>query len=166
MKRYSSAASLALGVLTVMAVLGLAGPVAAGEQVPFRGTLAGMRVSFTLLDPQHAVGETDTTGEATQLGQYQRVGTAIVTLNDPLRTAVGNFQFVAANGDTVTGTFTGISTPTEIPGVNHIVETATITGGTGRFAGATGGFTTDRLIDLTTLLTVGSFEGTISTPGS
>jgi hypothetical protein len=45
MKRFSSAASVALAVLTVMAVLGLAGPVAAEEQVPFRGTLAGMRVS-------------------------------------------------------------------------------------------------------------------------
>jgi hypothetical protein len=165
MKRYSSAASLALAVLTVMAVLALAGPAAAEDQVPFRGTLAGMRVSFTLIDPEHATGETDFTGEATHLGQCQLVLTAIVTLNDPVRTAVGNFQFVAANGDTLTGTFTGISTPTATPGVNQIVETSIITGGTGRFAGATGGFTTTRLIDFATLLTVGSFEGTISSPG-
>ena len=41
MKRYSSAVSLALAVVSV---LGLAGPVAAGEQVPFQGTYEG---SFT-----------------------------------------------------------------------------------------------------------------------
>ena len=47
MKRYSSAASLALAVL---AVLGLAGPVAAGEQVPFKGSLEG-DVTVTPLTP-------------------------------------------------------------------------------------------------------------------
>ena len=47
MKRYSSAASLALAVL---AVLGLAGPAAAGEQVPFKGSLEG-DVTITPLDP-------------------------------------------------------------------------------------------------------------------
>jgi hypothetical protein len=46
------------------------------------------------------------------------------------------------------------------------METATITGGTGRFAGATGSFTTERLFDTVTLTTTGSFEGTISSPGA
>ena len=165
MKRYRSAASLALAVLTVTAVVGLAGPAAAGEQVPFRGTLAGMRASFIPLDPPFFAAEVDTTGEATHLGQCELVLTATVSVNDPVRTAIGTFQFVAANGDTLTGTFTGISTPTTTPGVNQIVETSIITGGTGRFAGATGGFTTTRLIDFATLLTIGSFEGTISTTG-
>jgi hypothetical protein len=48
------------------------------------------------------------------------------------------------------------------------VETAIILGGTGRFAGATGGFQTARtawLSDTGTLVTVGDFEGTISAPG-
>jgi hypothetical protein len=124
-----------------------------------------MRVSFIPLDPPFFSSEVDATGEATHLGQYELVAHAIVAVNDPTRTAIGTFQFVAADGDTLTGVLTGISTPTATPGVNHIVETATITGGTGRFAGATGRFTTDRLIDLVTLLTIGSFEGTISTAG-
>jgi len=50
--------------------------------------------------------------------------------------------------------------------VVRIVEEATITGGTGRFAGATGSFTTVRLYDPVAGTTSGSFEGTISTPGS
>ena len=160
MKHYSSAASLA--VLTVMAVLGLARPVAAGEQVPFKGTGEGMRVSFTPLTPPFAAAEVVITGNATQLGQYELVLDAIVNVSQPVRTAIGTFQFVAANGDTLTGVFTGISTPTATPGVNEIVETAIITGGTGRFAGATGSFIIERLFDTATLLTIGAFKGTIS----
>ena len=51
MKRHSSAASLALAVL---AVLGLAGPAAAGDQVPFKGRLEG-DVTVTPLAPPFAV---------------------------------------------------------------------------------------------------------------
>ena len=40
------------------------------------------------------------------------------------------------------------------------------TGGTGRFAGATGEFTVERLVDTATGETEGSFEGTISSPGA
>ena len=43
MKRHSFAASLALAALAVM---WLAGPVAAGEQVPFKGSLEGMSPSL------------------------------------------------------------------------------------------------------------------------
>jgi hypothetical protein len=41
------------------------------------------------------------------------------------------------------------------------VETATVTGGTGRFAGATGSFICERLFDTIAGTTAGSFEGTI-----
>src|SRR5262245_25655210 len=165
MKRSSSAASLALAVLTALAVLGLAGPGAAAEPLPFKGTGEGMRTSFTPLTPPFFAAEVVITGTATHLGQYELVLDAIVAVNDPVRTSIGTFQFVAANGDTLTGEFTGTSTPTATPGVNEIVETAIITGGTGRFAGATGGFTVERLFDTATLLTIGAFEGTISATG-
>ena len=42
----------------------------------------------------------------------------------------------------------------------------TFSGGTGRFAGATGSFKIERLINLTTGLTYGSFAGTLSPPGA
>jgi hypothetical protein len=62
--------------------------------------------------------------------------------------------------------FTGKAATTPIPGVLYIEETATITGGTGRFAGATGSFTCERFFDTIAGTTIGSFEGTISSPGS
>jgi hypothetical protein len=46
-----------------------------------------------------------------------------------------------------------------------IVESATIVGGTGRFGGATGSFTMERLFDSIAGTTTGSFEGTISMRG-
>jgi len=45
------------------------------------------------------------------------------------------------------------------------VEIATITGGTGRFANATGGFVCERLYDNAAGTTIGYFDGTISRPG-
>jgi hypothetical protein len=60
--------------------------------------------------------------------------------------------------------FTGRATPIG-GGVLYIVEVATITSGTGRFAGATGTFITERWFDTITFTTIGSFEGTISSPG-
>jgi hypothetical protein len=75
---------------------------------------------------------------------------------------------VAANGDKLTASGTGLATPMVIDGVFYlaIVEEMTIdpTLSTGRFAGATGGFTVERLFNPATGTTVGSFEGTISSP--
>jgi hypothetical protein len=159
MKRYSSAASLALAVVLV---LGLTGAAAAGEQVPFKGSFEG-DVTVTPLTPPLLQVDVDATGNATQLGQFSLAIPHIV--NAANRTAIGSYEFTAANGDTLSADFTGQAMPTATPGVLAIVETATITGGTGRFAGATGSFTCERLFDTITGTTVGSFEGTISSAG-
>ena len=158
MKRFCSAASLALAVVTV---LGLAGPAAGGDQVPFRGTLEG-DVTRTPAPPFVQV-DIEATGTATQLGQFTLDVPHVV---DPAtRTAAGSYQFTAANGDTLYAEFTGQATPTEVPGVLYIEETAIITGGTGRFAGATGSFTAERWYDTADGTTVGYFEGTVSRSG-
>ena len=159
MKRHSFAASLALAIL---AVLGLAGPVLAQQQVPFKGSLEGV-VTVTPLKPPNVSVLVKATGNATHLGQF---ALAIPhTVNRANMTATGTYQFVAANGDTLTATFSGKATPTATRGVLSIVETAIITGGTGRFAGATGSFTCVRLFNTVAGTTAGSFNGTISAPG-
>src|SRR5262249_29875397 len=156
-KRYSSAASLGLAVL---AVLGLTGA-AAAQPVPFLGRLDGV-ATITGVPPIVSV-LVNAKGNATQLGQFTL---AIPhTVNGTTGTATGSYQFTAANGDRLIATFKGQSALTATPGILSIVETATITGGTGRFAGATGGFICQRLFNRVTGRTTGSFQGTISSPG-
>ena len=79
------------------------------------------------------------------------------------RVGVGSVEFVAANGDRVFADILGQSTPTSTPNVVSIEEILTITGGTGRFADATGILISTRLLNQVTGSTSGSFDGTIVT---
>ena len=158
MKRYCFAASLALAVL---AVLSLAGPVAAGEQLPFKGSLEG-DVTITPLAPPFVSVLVEGTGRATHLGKFTFDFPHVV--NRATMSGIGSYHFVAANGDTLTADAMGQATLVA-PGVLAIVETATITGGTGRFRGATGTFTVERLFDTVAGTTAGSFKGTIRLRG-
>ena len=106
----------------------------------------------------------DGTGHASHLGRFTFSAPHTV---DPLtRTAAGTYTLTAANGDTLTATFTGRAKPITGTTTLVIVETATITGGTGRFAGATGTFTVTREYDTAAGTTTGAFDGTISSPGA
>jgi hypothetical protein len=156
MKRHRFAAGLALAVL---AVLGLTSPALAQQQVPFKGGLNGV-VTVSKPTPQGLPALVNATGNATHLGPFTL---AIPHLVNPAKgTARGTYQCVAANGDRLTACFSGQAKTTSTPGVLAIVETATITGGTGRFGGASGSFTSERLYDMVAGTTIGSFEGTIT----
>src|SRR5213593_426218 len=91
MKCHSSAASLALAVV---AVLGLTGPVAAGEQVPFKGSFEG-DVTVTPLTPPYVSVLVEGTGNATHLGRFTLDIPHVVNRAD--RTAIGTYEFTAAN---------------------------------------------------------------------
>ena len=162
MKCHRFAASFALAVLTV---LGFADLAAAGESVLFEGALNGV-VTHTSVDAQTDFVVVDASGTSTQLGKF--TVTAPHFVNTTTRTAAGFYEFTAANGDTLTAQFTGQASPTATPGVIFIVETATIdpARSTGRFAGATGSFVVERLFDRIANTTIGSFEGSISSPGA
>ena len=129
------------------------------HEVPFKGTLEGT-VTTTPLAPPFVSARVESTGNATQLGQFTLEIPHVVNRAD--RTAVGTYEFTAANGDRLSAGFIGKATPTATPGILYIEETATITGGTGRFAGATGSFTAERMFDTVAGTTSGSFNGTIS----
>ncbi|HKY22007.1 MAG TPA: hypothetical protein VJM31_12390 [Vicinamibacterales bacterium] len=129
--------------------------------VPFKGSLEGTQ-TITPLQPPFIFVNGSASGTAAHLGQFT---VAIPhTVNFITRTGVGTYTFTAANGDTLTADFTGQAQ--EIPPLVSIVEHATITGGTGRFAGATGTFTVERSFNRDTGATEGSFEGTISSVGA
>jgi hypothetical protein len=155
MKRCLLVASLALAALVVV---GLAGSAAAGEIVPFKGVLEGTVTRSLPPPPIHV--DIAGVGTATQLGLF----TVDIPHDVVPPNGVGSYHFVAANGDTLTATFTGVSAPAD-PGFLLIVETAIISGGTGRFAGASGAFVCERLFDIAGGTTVGSFEGAISVQG-
>ncbi len=152
--------------LTIVLVSGLAGAAQAAEPLPFKGTLEGRHVSRTPLDPPRFFDVFQATGQATHLGQFELVIETVVNFGTRPPTGEGTLTFTAANGDTLVADITGFSALVE-PGVVLITEHAIIDPerSTGRFAGATGTFTIERLADAATGVTgvtVGSFEGTIS----
>ena len=132
------------------------------QEVPFKGRLEGT-ATITPGTPPFVSVSIEGTGNATHLGRFTLEIPHVV--NTTNRTSTGTYEFTAANGDTLTAGFTGQATLTA-PGVLSIVETATITGGTGRFADATGSFTVERLFNQVTGLTTGSFDGAISSRGA
>ena len=136
-------------------------PTPTAATVPFKGTLEGSQTT-TPLDPPRAFAVVSATGTATHLGRF----TLEIphTVNFATMTGDGTYTFTAPNGDTLTADFTGTA-DTSTP-IFAIEEHATITGGTGRFAGAAGTFTAHRLYNPVNSKTTGSFEGTISALGA
>lgn len=144
-------------------VLCLAVPVSAADQVPIKGSFVGS-ASVTPLDPPIVSVLVVATGHASQLGHFTLEAPHLV--NQATLTASGTYVLTAANGDTLSASFVGTASPIDPPFIIGISETATVTGGTGRFVGATGTFSVHRVFNRATGVTTGSFEGRISTPGS
>ncbi|HZI79536.1 MAG TPA: hypothetical protein VFD69_08485 [Vicinamibacterales bacterium] len=116
-------------------------------------------VTVTPLDPPFAQVNVSATGQATHLGRFTIEIPHVV--NFATSSATGTMTLTAANGDTLTASFLGQA---QVAGsLVTIVETATVTGGTGRFADASGSFTVHRLFDRVAGTTQGTLEGTIST---
>ncbi len=145
--------------ISIALALCLAGPVSAGDQVPFKGTLAGT-ASITPLTPPMVAVRIEASGTATYLGRFSLEAPHVV--NQATLTAVGTYLITAANGDTITADLAGTATMVEPPNVVAITETATVTGGTGRFASATGSIQVERVFNRATGVTTGTMQGWIS----
>ncbi len=135
--------SSAIGGATATAATG-------ASELPFRGTLAATETEDGSL--HHLVG----TGNATHLGRFTLTSDFTVTTT---ATASGTAVWTAANGDQLFTTVTGVAIVT-FP-TAAISETHTITGGTGRFADASGSISIERSLNLPTLVSSGSITGTI-----
>lgn len=109
----------------------------AGELVPFRGTWEGSTVSAEFPEPGVVFVVSAGEGEAAHLGRYVMSSPHFTYLAD--FTVEGEQNFTAANGDVLNATFTGQLLP-RADGCLEGTLPATITGGTGRFAGATGSY--------------------------
>jgi hypothetical protein len=138
-----------------------ASPAPADQQVPFNGSFAAVEIDEVQGTTLFVNGSG--TGNATHLGRYTVTFEAEVDLLTLM--GIGTMTFVAANGDSLSTDFNGQATPTPDPNIFLVVELETIAAdGTGRFADAAGSFRLERVIDLTTGLSSGSFSGTISHP--
>ena len=109
--------------------------------------------------------DVDGGGHASVLGRYAMHEVAtVVMVDNSSGSAVGTADIIAANGDHI---FTNVDehvTWNQDITAGTIVETQTITGGTGRFAGATGTIAINRVLDLATMLSIGTITGTITLP--
>ena len=152
----------------VLAALALSGTATAGNPiVPFKGQSSGTATTVGF-DPDlgvvstHAEGQ----GEATHLGRFTVTGDVAVYLFTPV--VIGNWTYVTENGDKLFAHMIGGPGPDPLHGVGAF----TITGGTGRFRGASGSYQQiiTFAVDPTTVPAVPYsdvlFNGTISYPGA
>jgi len=101
-------------------------------------------------------------GEATSLGQFTIKYGSEVNLLDLSWNETA--QFIGVNGDSLLAKGIGQATEDRTPTMFNVVEIYTITGGTGRFTGASGTITLHRLFSITTGATFSTFEGFIFIP--
>ena len=154
--------NICLPVAAMILTAALAVPASAQKQVPFNGAMQGHDTDIGFTNTTVTV-LTVGTGIGTHLGQFSFTQT--VTVEFATGHDTGSAQWFAANGDSISTIITGSGQAIE-PGLFSIEEVHTITGGTGRFAGAQGSFTVKRLASGVTFLTSGSYEGTITPPGA
>lgn len=117
-------------------------------------TETGAPVPGTPIVIRRLVGE----GTASHLGRFTVVGD--ITLNLATASGTGTGAYTAANGDVLT--VTSVGQAVVAAGIATVTETATITGGTGRFAGATGTLTVVRRVVQATGTSTGTIEGTVT----
>jgi hypothetical protein len=103
-------------------------------------------------------------GTATHLGRFTAVSVDVV--DAIAATSTGTFTFTAANGDQLFASTAGGENSFIPPNESHVTLVATVSGGTGRFADATGSFTIDcvEFFDFAagTASGSGTFKGTLN----
>ncbi len=137
--------------------------------IQINGTIAGSESYAPFPDPaQGFYVNGSVTSTDTQLGPFTEFYTAPVAFAFPgedtgaSRLIVGD----AANGDSILTCLIGNNPDLCANGDLHIVELATIMGGTGRYAHARGAFTVDRCVNFATGDTSGTISGTLIVRGN
>ena len=144
----------------LLASTAFAAPAATERHLLFKGSLQAIETNEVVF-PTLFVDGTGS-GNATQLGLYTIA--FLVEVDIPTLSGPASATLIAANGDRIFAEGKGQGAPTSNPDEVAIVETYTITGGTGRFAGAAGNFTVERLLDQSTGASSGSFNGVLVLP--
>jgi hypothetical protein len=150
-------------LLLVVSSISLWSPAAAKQAVPMKGS----EVIAGHLDPRFSQYEDLRPGRWNRycdpFGTIYRSIRSCPQISRP-KSAAGTVIFVAANGDQLFADNSGTVTPTGNPNENRVDMTYVVTGGTGRFEGASGQFSGIRLVNTVTGLSTASFSGEIVLP--
>lgn len=160
MKKLVISTITALLLVILLASAAFAAPSAGERELLLKGSVQSVE-TYAINFPIMSVTASGS-GSATQLGRFTvsyEVEVNLLTI-----AGIGSAEFVAANGDRLFAEGVGQATETGTPGVFNVVEQFTITGGTGRFAGASGSITLERVVDTTTGATSGTISGNIVVP--
>jgi hypothetical protein len=160
MKKIFGSTAVVLLLVIVLAGAALAAPAAGERELLLKGTVQATETQQGAPPTIHV--NLNGSGNATQLGLFTYSMQAVLTV--PALSATSSAIFVAADGSTLLAEGTGQGTPTGTPGVISIVETLTIIGGTGRFEGASGNITIQRLVNRATFTSSGTIDGLIVLP--
>ena len=145
-----------------------AAPTASGSPVSERPaiTAAATGSEFALKGSLHATEAVDGshhhltgTGNGTHLGTFSYA--ADIVVDETTGNGTGTVVWTAANGDEIHANTAGEIVSFDLPMIG-LRETQTVTGGTGRFANASGTVVVERSLNLDTGLTAGSFSGTLN----
>lgn len=161
--------SAVASAIVFTALVATTSPVSAERQgpklVPFRASATG---TYGVQPPPPNVVITATgVGQATHLGRFEfLIRNTVTPLATPApgcvisSTEIFTATLTAANGDTIS--LVGTGTSCQNPPAVEIVDVATVTGGTGRFDGATGSVIVKTTADQTSRTEVVEFDGAIS----
>lgn len=160
MKKIFVSALTVLLLVIILTNTTSAAPAAGERQLPLKGSVDATETQQVVFPLNHI--NVTGSGNATQLGRFTYSLQAV--LHIPTLSATATATIVAADGSSLFAAGSGQGTPTASPGIISIVETLTITGGTGRFEGASGNITIQRLVNRATLASSGTISGTIILP--
>ncbi len=150
-------------VLALGASLALVSPAAAAE-TPFKSDFT-LQASFVPVTPGVFLGTTSGAGHASHLGRVAATSTEVLDFTAfPGRLSVrdGQLVMIAANGDELHWSYSGGGPLPDASGLSAITGTFVITGGTGRFADASGGGTVEGVASVVTNTVSLHYRGTIT----
>jgi len=145
---------------TVFAAPAAPGTPAQVTGLPVNGTMQSTE-TYSNASPSLLVSATGS-GDATQIGRFALTYQVEWDFLDLSTT--GSANFVMPNGDSLQAKVIGQAAVDQTSVAYNVIEIYTITGGTGRFEGASGTLTLKRLVSMSTGATSSTIAGTLLIP--
>ena len=123
----------------------------------FKGTMQSTETYSTAFYTLFVTG--NGSGESTELGRFTARYQMEAKLMD--MSVIESISFTGTSGDSLEASAVGQAIEDRTPGMFKVVEIYTITDGRGRFAGASGTLTLNRLLSFTAGVASSTFEGYI-----